>query len=513
MVLIEMLAFWVKQRSMKKFVLSLGLPHKVTGLVFGVLLNVCCPLSGYAGSYEMGLKLYSQGDYLSAARYFLEASAQGPENPNAHYYLADSYLKLNRLAEAQAEYQKILAMAPNSQAARLSRTGLSNLRGYLNNVNGDRWWNAGGSGPGAKKDQYSGELLQGEDYLDQITEGGKRVRWALSKMPLKVYIEQTPVGIRNFQPAFVSQVRKGLDVWVGVLGHQLTYVLVNDRESADIRVSWTNTIDTQGHNGDGGTAYTAGLMTPRIRDERIESMNVQIATFDIHGKAQTADIIYAVAIHELGHSLGLLGHSQDPKDIMYADNQNVVQPSRRDMNTLRRLYTLAADINNLSPESRKADPDRAAVVAQAADESLARMEVKTKQDGRPLNYLNLSVAYYQKAKQVQGEGKDARDWYLKSLKAVTRTIEMEPRDSRAYHRRSLVYQELDDYDTALKDIQKAITYDRKEPEYLMLQSWYLANLSRHAESRSSLDAYLLARPTEASSQDVIRIREKLTQRR
>jgi tetratricopeptide (TPR) repeat protein len=508
-----MISIGVKQRSMKKFAPPRMFLPKRAGLTLGLLLTLCCPLPGHAGPYELGLKLYSQGDYLSASRYFLEASAQGTDNPNTHYYLADSYLKLNRLAEAQAEYQKILAMAPNSQAARLSRTGLSNLRGYLNNSSGNRWQKSGGFGPGAIKDQYSGELLQGEDYLDQITEGGQRVRWALSKMPLKVYIEQTPLGIRNFQPSFVSQVRKGLDVWVGVLGHQLTYVLVNAKEGADIRVSWTNTIDTRGHSEDGGTAYTAGLMTPKIRGNRIESMDVQIATFDIQGKAQTADIIYAVAIHELGHSLGLLGHSLNPNDIMFAENQHVIQPSRRDMNTLRKLYTLAADINNLDPESRKADPDRAVELAQAADESLARAEAKAKEDGRPLNYLNLSVAYYQKAKQVQGEGGDAKAWYLKALQAVSRTIEMEPKDPRAYHRRSLVYQELNDYNTALQDIQKSITYDRKEPEYLMLQSWYLANLNRYGEARGSLDAYLLAKPGEANSQDVTRIREKLSQSR
>jgi tetratricopeptide (TPR) repeat protein len=508
-----MVSIGVKQRSMKKFAPFLLFRHKLTCLALGLLLTLCYPLPGHAGPYELGLKFYSQGDYLTAASYFLEASAQGTDNPNTHYYLADSYLKLNRLAEAQAEYQKILAMAPNSQAARLSRTGLSNLRGYLNNTNGNRWRQSGGSGPGAIKDQYSGEVLQGEDYLDQITEGGQRVRWALSKMPLKVYIEQTPVGIRNFQPTFVSQVRKGLDVWVGVLGHQLTYVLVNSKEDADIRVSWTNTIDTQGHNEDGGTAYTAGLMVPRIREDRIESMDVQIATFDIHGKAQTADIIYGVAIHELGHSLGLLGHSPNPNDIMFAENQHVIQPSKRDMNTLRKLYTLAADINNLSPESRKSDPDRAEELVQALDESLARMEANAKEDGRALNYMNLSVTYYQKAKQVQGERGDTKDWYLKALKAVTRAIEMEPKDPRAYHRRSLVYQELKDYDNALRDIQKSITFDRKEPEYLMLQSWYLANLNRYGEARSSLDAYLLAKPNEASSQDVTRIREMLTQSR
>ncbi|WP_373532789.1 matrixin family metalloprotease [Vampirovibrio sp.] len=498
---------------MKKFALLPLFRNKLAGLLVGLFLAWCFSWCGsllcYADSYQLGLTFYSQGDYLTASRYFLEAAAQDEENPNAHYYLADSYLKLNRLAEAQAEYQKIMVMAPNSQAARLSRTGLTNLRGYLDSQNHNGWRRTGGSGLGAVKDQYQGELIQGEDYLDAITENGRRVRWALSKMPLKVYIEQTPIGIRNFQPAFVSQVRKGLDVWVGVLGHQLNYVLVNRKEEADIRVSWTNAIDTQGHSGDGGTAYTAGLMIPKLRDDRIEFMDVQIATFDIQGKAQTADIIYAVAIHELGHSLGLLGHSEKPGDIMFARNQQVVQPSKRDMNTLRKLYTLPADINNLDLDSRPTDPNRNKLLAKAAAESLRRLEAQAKKDGMALSYLNLSVSYYQKGKQVQAEGGNAGVWFDKALQAVSQAVKMEPKDPRAYHKRSLVYQELENYNAALQDIQKSITYDRKEPEYLMLQSWYLARLNRLAEARSSLDAYLLARPGEANSQDVIRIREAL----
>lgn len=474
-----------------------------------VLLLISGPV--WADSFETGLKLYSQGDYKTASRYFLEAARQGDDNPNVHYYLADSYVKLNRLGEAQAEYQKILSLAPNSQAARLSRVGLANLRNYMNNTTGERWRRAGGSGGGPALDQYTGAPVVGDDYLSEITENGRRVRWALSKMPLKVYIEQAPIGIRNFQPSFVNDVRRGMDVWCAVLGHQLTYELVSNKEQADIRVSWTNGLDTRGHNGDGGTAYTAGLMIPRIRDERLEYMEVKIATFDIHGKAQTSDVIYAVAIHELGHGLGLLGHSDNPGDIMYAENQHVTQPSARDMNTLRRLYTMAADVNNLDPASRNANPDRGDELAKAADESMVRLEAQAKRDGMALTYLNLGVAYFQKAQQVANAVGDVDAWYQKSLWATSEAIKREPKDPRAYHKRSLVYQELGDFGAALQDIQKSITYDRKEPEYLMLQSWYLAKLGRMAEARGSLDAYLLASPTSASSADVQRIRDALAQ--
>lgn len=483
----------------------------LASLLFSSAVASSALADGYANAYDVGLKLYNQGDYAMASRYFMEAANRNSGNANAHYYLADSYLKLNRLAEAQAEYQKIIALAPDTQAARLSRIGLSQLREYLNANPTDRWRKAGGTGPGEALDKYAGPPTSGEDYLDDITEGGRLVRWSLSKMPLKIYIESAPQGIRNFQPAFASQVRRAMDIWTGVLNHQLSYIPVNDPNKADIRVHWTNTIDTRGHSGDGGTAYTAGLMIPHIRNDQIDYMEVKIATFDIQGKPQSSDIIYAVAIHELGHSLGLLGHSDNPGDIMFAENQHVIAPSKRDLNTIRRLYSTAADINNLPASDRQKDPNREETLASKADAVIAKMEKQAKQDGMALTWLNLGVAYFQKGKHLDKSGAgNSKDWYQKALSATNQAIQLEPKDPRAYHKRSLIYQELGSFDQALQSIQQAITIDRKEPEYYMLQSWFFAKLGQSAQSRSSLDTYLLYKPGEAGSSDVQQIREQLS---
>jgi tetratricopeptide (TPR) repeat protein len=476
-----------------------------------------CALPALAGSYEIGLKLYELGDYSLAARYFREAANRHEGNPNIHYYLADSYLKMNRLAEAQAEYQRVLALAPDTQAARLSRIGLSRLRSYLEVPETTRWHKHGENGPGEVVDKYTGGGIGQEDYLDDVTENGKFVRWALTKMPLKLYIEKAPQGIRNFQPAFISQIPKALEVWAATLGHQLSYRLVDDPEKADLRVTWTNTIDTRGHNADGGTSYTAGLTIPKIHDDQIRYMDIKIATFDIKGKPQNTDIIYAVAIHELGHALGLLGHSSDPGDIMYAQNQHVTAPSNRDKNTIRKLYTEVADINNLPASERDQNPDRDDEIAKKLDETIARMERQAKEDGMALTYLNLGVAYFQKGKTLAGnpdldskiQEEQPGYWYQKALTATSQTISLEPQDPRAYHKRALIYQEIGDWGNALSDIRKAISFDYKEPEYYLLQSWFLAKTGDSAQARSSLDTFLRYKPGEAGSSDVVRIQEQI----
>jgi tetratricopeptide (TPR) repeat protein len=481
-------------------------------VVWGVVALLLASVPVHADAYQVGLNLYAQGNYAGAVRYFLESVAQNGMNANAHYYLADSYLKLNRLVEAQAEYQKILTLAPDSQAARLSRVGLSRLRLYTESSDSRQWRSSGRAG-GSKADRYQGVIPAGEDYLDNATEGGKRVRWALSKLPLKVYIEESPLGIRNFQPGFVAQVRRGLDVWCATLENQLSYRLVTTKEQADIRVSWVNSIDSQAYKEEGRTAYTAGLMTPHYQGDRIDYMDVKIATFDILGKPQNSEQIHAVAVHELGHSLGLMGHSDQPGDIMYSENRSVIKPSLRDVVTIRRLYSLAADIDNLSPEQREVNAERAQELASAEEKALEKLEREVKQSGTPLNYMNLGVGYYQKALQGIQRGENAKPWLEKAMAAIDKTIEMQPKDPRAYHRRSLVHQELGDFDSALSDIQKSIAYDRSEPEYMMLKAWYLSQLNRKGEARGALDAYLLAKPSAAGSSEVQRIQQALVNTR
>src|SRR5262245_144491 len=98
------------------------------GILLGLYSGLAC-----ADPYDIGLKLYAQGNYKMAARYFLEAAGM-TDNPNVHYYLADTYLKLDRFAEAQAEYQKVLAVAPDTQAAKLSKVALSHLHELLNGM-------------------------------------------------------------------------------------------------------------------------------------------------------------------------------------------------------------------------------------------------------------------------------------------------------------------------------------------------------------------------------------------
>ena len=56
------------------------------------------------------------------------------------------------------------------------------------------------------------------------------------------------------------------------------------------------------------------------------------------------DLLDRLVIHEMGHVLGILSHSPDPSDVMWAGPRLPPAPTARDRSTLRSLYQTPVDL-------------------------------------------------------------------------------------------------------------------------------------------------------------------------
>lgn len=147
--------------------------------------------------------------------------------------------------------------------------------------------------------------------------------------PLHIWV-QSAKGINGWDDHYPDRVREAFDIWA-LTGVPVKFTYVRDSTDADVIVTWVDKFDSQ---------ITGRTLWARDRNWWIVNGSITLALHRDTGEPLDEKAIHAIALHEIGHLLGL-DHSSDTMNIM-APRVHVRDLSDADRATMRLLYSLPA---------------------------------------------------------------------------------------------------------------------------------------------------------------------------
>lgn len=277
-----------------------------------------------------GKSQFKNGNYIKAHNSLSLGLKLQPYNKDMRYYYVKTLTKFRSTFKVQKKIFEFSESKQNDSAKTLAATKISGWKFQI--------------------------LKQfGNSYIEQAPYDKKILHWDINTFPLKVYIPNTTE--RKLPNYYVSEIKNSFYLWQKASGF-VSFVYVNNPKKADIIIEFA-TIDKTNCNTN-GCKYVVAYTVPKIKNNRLKQMVITIYDKDPYGNYLSNKELHNTVLHEIGHSLGIMGHSYNTNDLMYmSTNQNQINTANKtnfmyltsnDINTIKLLYKLVPDITNV-PQS------------------------------------------------------------------------------------------------------------------------------------------------------------------
>lgn len=275
-----------------------------------------------------------------------------PELPEARHNLGLAYAKLGRTSEAIAEMQKAIDLKPDLPSTWLTLGGLYQSAGQLDRAIYyyheflRRFPSHGEAGKinnlvkgleaeSGRRQAAQESAAEAGDYLAEMTREGT-LRWPARRIPIKVCI-QSGESVPHYKPQFEAILRQSFEDWSEASSGRVSFLFIKDPARADIVCSWLANPAELTNAAEAGEAHVS------TDGQGIVRGTIKILTTPLSAELPLTDTRMQLnCLHEVGHVLGLAGHTMNPADVMFYSAPLTDQRrklSSRDSNTITKLYS------------------------------------------------------------------------------------------------------------------------------------------------------------------------------
>lgn len=356
--------------------------------------------------FNIGKNCLQKQDYICAYTNLKKAYKFDNNNKDYRYFYVKSMANLSPSLKIQKE---VFAVSSSKSQDSAQIEAQSIVNGWKQNV-----------------------LLNiGDNYIEQAPFENGIIRWDSNKFPLKVSVKnKSKITLPNY---YYDEVLRAFNQWQ-VSTNFIKFRL--DDKNPDIEILIEPTPANLCNESE--CRYVVGFTTPKYRGNFLNKMIITLYTKDPNGNFFSDKELYNTILHEIGHALGIMGHSYSSEDLMYMSgeqNKSFYAPYRssfqylssKDINTIKLLYKLVPTITNT-----------------------------------PLNELNTKGLIY--APVILGTSDEIN---TRKLKEAQNYVKKAPNLANGYIDLGIAYANLNKYKDAVKAMQKAYELSKTNEEKYM----------------------------------------------
>ena len=373
----------------------------IIGLIAFVLLLVFFNVPFFL--YSAGKSNLEKNQYVKAYKQLKRAYVLRPKNKNFRYYYVKSMTYLKPIEEIQKE---MFNFAQSKQPDAAQKLADYQVNEWKNNILGNL----------------------GEHYIEHAPFDSQILRWDTNTFPLKVKLT-IPITTPDY---YREEIEKAFIEWSLQTGF-LKFEFVESGD-ADIIVEFSPLPDNICE--DGVCKYVVAYTTPKISGNVLKSMTITMYDKDANGNYFSDKELYNTVLHEIGHALGIMGHSYSSDDLMYMSMQTDINftryrndfqyLSKDDLNTINLLYKMIPDVSNVPMSKFKKEGLIYAPIVLGNEKQINNRKVQEALNyiksapELPSGYIDLAIAYAELEK------------YAKAIEELRNALERAKTDEERY---------------------------------------------------------------------------------